>query len=939
MKTTAKRTGAMISVAAYALTLCTGLGFIFGKSAFADTTPANEGLTYFYEGLKYNPRATRFYNAFEKLDQNGSFKKNEVDFNILENGITVAEDIKNYVEDGNSKLPVAFSAGRDAFLMDNPDIFYADIFGVSISAGVQNGNYVAFLDTSRTDTLYLGHLDTEEKVNSAIAQYEAKLTEVVNGAKAAGDDAKTQIEYVNKYISDNVEYDFCTTPDGYLPEADYIDTSYGALVNGKAICGGYAKAFKAVLDRLNIPCVCVQGYSCSSTSSNYVAHMWNAVKLDGQWYAVDPTWNDTAGKNDWLFLGQKAISRDHVEDPVISSSGYELKYPALKPYNYGNDTDDNGMSIKGEYSDNPDGNGKVCKLTVVYDGMGAKKLEQQGKYLAARLGDKLEDGTIKWSGWCNFAIMADFIFPGAFSYDDKGSYVYLYANTEYFQFALIDYAPDKQDPLGSTYPDKPEFGDLAGKPCYYMYDEIKLTEEHISQPSTPYQNEGYGSYIPAPGANVTPTNTGTLKVDGTYSMKFVYTDTLVLAEGKTIEDVELNIETTRGNDTVRDNVEVIDFKWDGDKTITFTFKPSRMFIHNGTGYYFTPTNLVGKRSNKTPDPVYYTFSGKNVVCSKIFNDGRLYINAYGTPNILDTSNLAVNDFKDENGNYYAKNQRSQLLLVADKTGNKKTETMLDMLETEEDIAKDDIVTTATYEISLQLCGVVQTVPNGSYMQVAFGFPEGFSPDDEGTTFKIYHYKHDNKGNITGVEEIPVIVTQYGLIAKVTSFSPFTVVQVKKSAVTENQTKSVYASVVGNGGSIDKSGINVIDGDEITYNITAQEGYQLDKIMLNGEALKNVTKDTTAITLTKDQLAEGNTLEVSFIRCSAAENYSAKGIEIKTPNTIVLNAADISADFATPESGSSTAVIVTCSVLAFVLAGSALAIYIAVVKTRPAKRRR
>ena len=81
----------------------------------------------------------------------------------------------------------------------------------------------------------------------------------------------------------------------------------------------------------------------------------------------------------------------------------------------------------------------------------------------------------------------------------------------------------------------------------------------------------------------------------------------------------------------------------GDKTITFTFKPSRMFIHNGTGYYFTPTNLVGKRSNKTPDPVYYTFSGKNVVCSKIFNDGRLYINAYGTPNILDTSNLAVND--------------------------------------------------------------------------------------------------------------------------------------------------------------------------------------------------------------------------------------------------------------------------------------------------------
>ena len=160
-----------------------------------------------------------------------------------------------------------------------------------------------------------------------------------------------------------------------------------------------------------------------------------------------------------------------------------------------------------------------------------------------------------------------------------------------------------------------------------------------------------------------------------------------------------------------------------------------MFIHNGITYYFTPTNLVGKKSNKIPNPVTYYFSGKNVVCSKIFNDGRLYINAYGTPNILDTSDLAVNDFKDENGNYYAKNQRSQLILVADKAGNKKTGQMLDMLETNEGIEKDDVITTASYEISLQICGVVQKIPNGSYVQVAFGFPEGFSPDDEGTTFK------------------------------------------------------------------------------------------------------------------------------------------------------------------------------------------------------------
>ena len=938
MNSNAKRAGAIAAIGAYAISAFAGFGFVFGGARA--NAAANEGLTYFYNGLQYNARAQRFYKAFETLEKDGAFKTGKVDYDLISTKTSVGEDVRAYVEEGNATLPVAFGAGRDAYLMDNPDLFYWDVFSVSLSAGTQSGNYVAFLDTSRTDDPYTGHINTVEEIDKAIKEYEAKLKIVVDGAKAAGKDVKTQIEYVNKYISDNVEYDFCTTPDGYLPEADYVDTAYGALVNGKAICGGYAKAFKAVLDRLNIPCVCIQGYSCSSASSSYVAHMWNAVKLEGQWYAVDPTWNDTAGKNEWLFLGQKDLSEDHVDDPVISSSGYELRYPALKPYNYGNDTDDNGMNIKGDYIDNLDGNGQLCKLTVVYDGKGAKKLEEQGKYLAARLGDRKEDGSMTWGLWCNFVKMADFMFPGAFKYDDKASYVYMYANIDYIQFALIDYAPDESN--GATYPDKPEFGDLAGTPCNYIYKNENLTEGHISQPSTPYQNEGYGSYIPAPSANATPSNTGKMKVDATYEMTFVYSDTLVPAEGKTAADVGLNIETARGNDTINDSVEITNFKWDGNKTISFTFKPSRMFIHNGITYYFTPTNLVGKKSNKIPNPVTYYFSGKNVVCSKIFNDGRLYINAYGTPNILDTSDLAVNDFKDENGNYYAKDQRSQLILVADKAGNKKTGQMLDMLETNEGIEKDDVITTASYEISLQICGVVQKIPNGSYMQVAFGFPEGFSPDDEGTTFKIYHYTHDDKGNITGVEEIPVIVTKYGLIAKVQSFSPFTVVQVKKDAVTDNGAKNVYASVSGNGGTITAevgtSGIREVTGDSITYTITAEAGYRIDRIMLNGKAVSKERYANGTITLTKEELEAGNTLEASFVTESSAANYEQKGVEIKRPDVIVISSEDINASFAGSTSKGTLAatILISCVVVVAAVAVSVTAIVVATKRKRAEK---
>lgn len=930
MKSMTKRTGAILAVAAYAATAVAGLGLTFDLKANAADDP-KEGLTYYYSGLKYNPRAERFYKAFETLEESGAFKTGEVDYNIVENKVVVGQDVSDYVDNGSSKLPIAFGAGRDAFLMDNPDLFYWDVFSVSISAGVQGGNYVAFMDTSRTDDPFVGHLNTEAKINDAIIEYEAALKTVVDGAKAASGDKKAQIEYVNKYIGDHTEYDFCATitdgETGFAPEADYIDTAYGALVNGKAICGGYAKAFKAVMDRLGIPCVCVQGYSYKDGSSEFVAHMWNAVKLDGMWYAVDVTWNDTAGKNDWLLIGEKALTKDHVEDKVISSSGYELKYPALKPYNYGNDTDENGMDIKGEYEESTDGTGKFLSLTVAYDGKGAEKLEEDGKYFSFRMGDKGENGTIVWGPWFNL-IAAEEEFAGGFSHTDTECKFILHAGIEFIQFALMDYGPD----LG-----------LAGSSHKIIYDETKLTDEHISQPSAPYQNEGFGSYIPSPGANVTPTNTGAYDVNGTYQMKFVYTDTLVLAEGKTEKDVKLHVETSRGNDTISDNIVITDFKWDGNKTITFTFKPSKMFIHNAAEYKFTPTNLVGKKSNKIPDPVSYFFKGKSVVCSKIFNDGRLYMSVYGEPNILDTSDLSMNDFKDDSGNYYAKDQRSQLLLVANKPGNAKSDQMVDMLGKEEGIAESDIVTTATYEIDLQICGVVQKVPNGSYMQVAFGFPEGFSPDDAGTTFKIYHYTHDKAGNITGVEEIPVIVTEYGLIAKVSSFSPFTVVQVKKSAVGESANKSVYASVLGNGGTIKTeagtSGVEVLNGDSVTYNIVPESGYKIDRVMLNGKPLSADRYVNGKLTLTKEELAEGNTLEASFVTVASAEHYEKKGVEIKQPDTIIIDSNKIMESFegATTTDSKTIGVVIGCVVGAVVLAaGTGAAIYLVRNKKRSAK---
>jgi len=65
-----------------------------------------------------------------------------------------------------------------------------------------------------------------------------------------------------------------------------IFRAYGALVNGDAVCNGYAEALQLL-------------FACAGIESKFVIgtadgidHAWNLVKLDDKWYHLDATWND-----------------------------------------------------------------------------------------------------------------------------------------------------------------------------------------------------------------------------------------------------------------------------------------------------------------------------------------------------------------------------------------------------------------------------------------------------------------------------------------------------------------------------------------------------------------------------------------------------------------------------------------------------------------------
>ena len=93
---------------------------------------------------------------------------------------------------------------------------------------------------------------------------------------------------VNDYLVFHAEYDPAELTAGPIgvPDPDNANP-YGLLVKGLGICLGYATTFQLMMDALHIPCLTVRGFAHGTEE-----HAWNLVELDGDWYAVDVTWND-----------------------------------------------------------------------------------------------------------------------------------------------------------------------------------------------------------------------------------------------------------------------------------------------------------------------------------------------------------------------------------------------------------------------------------------------------------------------------------------------------------------------------------------------------------------------------------------------------------------------------------------------------------------------
>ena len=110
---------------------------------------------------------------------------------------------------------------------------------------------------------------------------------------------------IYSWIVNNVNYDW-THQDVMKKTPRTSFTPYGGLVNHTAVCLGYATTFQLLMDLAGVECITVVGAADSSQED----HGWNMVRLNGNWYCVDVTWDAnyreygvTRGRErDWLFF-------------------------------------------------------------------------------------------------------------------------------------------------------------------------------------------------------------------------------------------------------------------------------------------------------------------------------------------------------------------------------------------------------------------------------------------------------------------------------------------------------------------------------------------------------------------------------------------------------------------------------------------------------------
>lgn len=227
---------------------------------------------------------------------------------------------KNLLEGNDSiKIPKNLIKKDQSFLfnivektvLSNPEIMY-------YTGGIYTKGLLKF-EYSKTKEEIKLHQDTIRK------KRDEKIFSNIRPDMSDYEKVKT----IHDYIINTTKYDKRYMNEDAVPAESH--SVYGVLNEGVALCSGYAKTMKYLLNAVDIESMIVIG------KTDYDNHAWNIVKIEGSYYHIDTTWDDPVTEDDsdvlnyhYFNLKDEDIEKTHSwnrsDYPKCNSNKYNYYY-------------------------------------------------------------------------------------------------------------------------------------------------------------------------------------------------------------------------------------------------------------------------------------------------------------------------------------------------------------------------------------------------------------------------------------------------------------------------------------------------------------------------------------------------------------------------------------------------------------------------------------
>ncbi len=262
----------------------------------------NEAVYYYYYGI-LSTEEQQVYDALIDITRDPTV-------DIYRKGVTVS------VDPSGKQFSQWLSRAYQAMIFDHPELFWFRQDGGNFryyypSRPDRDGQYRVMFRLSGTYDAY------EEEMTAFNAAAEAFLADIDRTQPAP----VLALEIHDKLL-DMVTYD-TGLADVFLGDDqsyDYGYSAYGALVQNSrgvphtAVCDGYSYAYEYLLQQVGVEVTRVGG-NAGDTEAELMPHSWNLVRLDGEWYEVDPTWDDQEIDFDTSDPANQLLT-EAVNDPV-----------------------------------------------------------------------------------------------------------------------------------------------------------------------------------------------------------------------------------------------------------------------------------------------------------------------------------------------------------------------------------------------------------------------------------------------------------------------------------------------------------------------------------------------------------------------------------------------------------------------------------------------